>query len=50
MFIGVQLFGASQAGKLNDNTLAFSDNVVPSLTVVYQVKEGEGTTGPESSP
>lgn len=39
MFIGVQLFGASQAGKLNDNTLAFSDNVVPSLTIIYKVKE-----------
>lgn len=37
--IGVQLFGAMQASKLNDNTLAFSDNIVPSLTLIYKVKD-----------
>lgn len=29
MFIGVQLFGAMQSSRLNDNTLAFSENIVP---------------------
>ncbi|MFZ2298772.1 MAG: MCP four helix bundle domain-containing protein [Aquabacterium sp.] len=39
MFIGVQLFGAMQSSRLNDNTLAFSENIVPSLTVIYKVKD-----------
>ena len=39
MSIGVQLFGAMEASKLNDNTLAFSDNIVPSLTLIYKVKD-----------
>ncbi len=39
LFIAVQVFGAFQANKLNRNTLAFSENIVPSLTVIYKVKD-----------
>ncbi len=38
LFIGAQVFGAMQANKLNDNTVSFSENVVPSLTVLYKAK------------
>jgi methyl-accepting chemotaxis protein len=39
MFIAVQILGSSMANRLNSNTVEFSDNVVPSLTIIYKVKD-----------
>ncbi|WP_374257777.1 methyl-accepting chemotaxis protein [Aquabacterium sp.] len=42
LFLGSQIFGKHQAGVLNDNTVAFSDNIVPSLTEIYKFRAHMG--------